>query len=111
MRLLYALCFNNDAQTVDYCLEEGGLDVLKHIFEKVANSGTRFTMEFAESIFNIVELPTLNGSAQLKQLVPELLRKLVFNLYIWTNSDHVVQVFSPFRYTIEVHNRPGGELV
>ena len=92
MRVLYALCFNNDAQTIDYCLEEGGgLDVLKRIFEKVASAG-KFTLELAESIFNIIELPTLSGSQQLRQFVPELMQRLVFNLYIWASSDHVVQV-------------------
>ncbi len=98
MRLLYALCFDNDQQTLAYCLEEEGLDILRHILEKVANSG-KFPQEFAEIIFNIIELPTLSGSKELRQLVPELMRKLVFNLYIWTNSDYSVQVLFVVLYS------------
>ena len=83
---------NNDIDTINYCLKENGLNALAYIFEEVGKT-EKFTREFINIIFNILELPHISDSTELRLLIPELITELVLNPKIWLHSDFTIQVF------------------
>ena len=85
--MIYSLCLNNDSETVYFLIRENGINILKHLFEKVGKHG-KFTKDFIYALFNILELQ-LQG--KLNQVIALLLERIIFNIRIWSNSDYEVQ--------------------
>ena len=88
LKLLLTLCLNGEMDVLNFLIAEHGIDILKHLFEKVGVHG-KFTGEFVALLFKILELP---AAKLLNKIVPALIEKLVFNIKIWSNSDFPVQV-------------------
>ena len=91
MKLLHALCLNNELDLMNFLIVEHGIDILKHLFEKVGEHG-KFSLEFVVLLFKILELPVPSAARLLNRIVPALIEKIVFNANIWSNSDYSVQV-------------------
>lgn len=91
LKLLYALCLNNDIQLINFLVEEQGINILQHVFEKVGKYG-KFNKEFVELLYKIVDLPTLLLTDQAKKVITSIFERLIFNIDIWKNSDYSVQV-------------------
>ena len=89
--MLYALCLNNDIQLINFLVEEQGVNILQHLFEKVGVCG-KFNKEFVELLYKIVDLPTLLLTKQAIKVITSIFEKLIFNIDIWKNSDYSVQV-------------------
>lgn len=89
LKLLYSLCLNNDSDTIHFLIRENGINILKHLFEKVGKHG-KFTIEFTYALFKILELPNQDNT-RLSQVLALLLERIVFNIRIWSNSDYAVQ--------------------
>ena len=34
LKLMYALCYNGESEVINFLMEDHGIDILKHIFEK-----------------------------------------------------------------------------
>ncbi len=85
------MCLNNEADVLNFLIAERGIDMLKHLFEKVGAHG-KFSSEFVGLLFKILELPVSSAAKLLNKIVPALIEKVVFNISIWSSSDYSVQV-------------------
>jgi len=89
LRVIYTLCLNKEPEIGHFLLHENGIGLLKFIFEKIGKKG-QFNNEFVKYLFDILELPTVL-SFHLNGIVPLLLKEIVFNARIWSNSPYLVQ--------------------
>lgn len=92
LRILLTLCLNNDNQVIHFLVEEQGIDIMKHLFEKVGKNG-KLSLHFVEMLFEILKLPMLQNSTNSSKTISAIIEKIVFNIKIWSNSEYDVQIY------------------
>ena len=85
-----AACKSIETDTIRFLIDNRGIEVLKHLFEKVGRQG-KFDMEFVDLLFKFLnDLISTRGLHLV--LISVFIERIILNIKIWGNSDYPVQV-------------------